>query len=143
MDLAISTSARRRSTPPIRRSARSQTLITRVRELTIQASSDTTSAEGRQSIAKEVRQLQRQLVQLGNTEVAGQAVFGGTKTNVTPYVVTTGDTVTYQGKHGNAVDRRRRKSDRPDSGSRQQHFYRRNHEYVRLSPGPAHRARKQ
>ncbi|HNV25590.1 MAG TPA: flagellar hook-associated protein FlgL, partial [Nitrospira sp.] len=74
-----------------------QTLITRVRELTIQASSDTTSAEGRQSIAKEVRQLQRQLVQLGNTEVAGQAVFGGTKTNVTPYVVTTGDTVTYQG----------------------------------------------
>ena len=74
-----------------------QTLITRVRELTIQASSDTTSAEGRQSIAKEVRQLQRQLVQLGNTEVAGQAVFGGTKTNVTPYVITTGDTVTYQG----------------------------------------------
>jgi flagellar hook-associated protein 3 FlgL len=54
-----------------------QNLITRVRELTIQASSDTTSAEGRQSIAKEVRQLQRQLVQLGNTEVAGQAIFGG------------------------------------------------------------------
>ena len=61
------------------------------------SSSDTTSAEGRQSIAKEVRQLQRQLVQLGNTEVAGQAVFGGTKTNVSPFVVTTGDTVTYQG----------------------------------------------
>ena len=74
-----------------------QNLITRVRELTIQASSDTTSAEGRQGIAKEVRQLQRQLVQLGNTEVAGQAVFAGTKTNVSPFVVTTGDTVTYQG----------------------------------------------
>lgn len=74
-----------------------QNLITRVRELTIQASSDTTSAEGRQSIAKEVRQLQRQLVQLGNTEVAGQAIFGGTKTDVQPFTITTGDTVTYQG----------------------------------------------
>ncbi len=74
-----------------------QNLITRVRELTIQASSDTTSTEGRQTIAKEVRQLQRQLVQLGNTEVAGQAIFGGTKTDVTPFTITTGDTVTYQG----------------------------------------------
>ena len=74
-----------------------QNLITRVRELTIQASSDTTSAEGRQSIAKEVRQLQRQLVQLGNTEVAGQAVFGGTKTDVQPFPITSGDTVAYQG----------------------------------------------
>ena len=74
-----------------------QNLITRVRELTVQASSDTTSAEGRQSIAKEVRQLQRQLVQLGNTEVAGQAIFGGTKTDVNPYTITAGDTVAYQG----------------------------------------------
>ena len=74
-----------------------QNLITRVRELTIQASSDTTSAEGRQSIAKEVRQLQRQLVQLGNTEVAGQAIFGGTKTDVQPFTITSGDTVAYQG----------------------------------------------
>ncbi len=74
-----------------------QNLITRVRELTVQASSDTTSAEGRQSIAKEVRQLQRQLVQLGNTEVAGQAVFGGTKTDVQPFTITSGDTVAYQG----------------------------------------------
>ncbi|MFZ1673307.1 MAG: flagellar hook-associated protein FlgL [Nitrospira sp.] len=74
-----------------------QNLITRVRELTIQASSVTTSAEGRQSIAKEVRQLQRQLVQLGNTEVAGQAIFGGTKTDVQPFTITSGDTVAYQG----------------------------------------------
>ena len=74
-----------------------QNRITRVRELTIQASSDTTSAEGRQSIAKEVRQLQRQLVQLGNTEVAGQAIFGGTKTDVQPFTITSGDTVAYQG----------------------------------------------
>ncbi|MDR4480356.1 MAG: flagellar hook-associated protein FlgL [Nitrospira sp.] len=76
-----------------------QNLITRVRELTIQASSDTTSAEGRQSIAKEIRQLQRQLVQLGNTEVAGQAIFAGTKTDVTPFTISSGDNVAY---HGNS-----------------------------------------
>jgi len=74
-----------------------QNLITRVRELTIEASSDTTSADGRRTIAKEVRQLQRQLVQLGNTEVAGQAIFAGTKTDISPFVITSGDTVTYQG----------------------------------------------
>jgi flagellar hook-associated protein 3 FlgL len=74
-----------------------QNLITRVRELTIEASSDTTSAEGRRTIAKEVRQLQRQLVQLGNTEVAGQAIFAGTKTDISPFVITSGDNVTYQG----------------------------------------------
>lgn len=77
--------------------SQTQNLITRVRELTIQASSDTTSAEGRGTIAKEVRQLQRQLVQLGNTEVAGQAVFAGTKTDVSPFVITSGDTVAYLG----------------------------------------------
>jgi len=76
-----------------------QNLITGVRELTIQAGSDTTSAEGRQSIAKEVRQLQRQLVQLGNTEVAGQAIFGGTKTDVQAFTISSGDTVVYQGNN--------------------------------------------
>ncbi|MCC2641805.1 MAG: putative Second flagellar hook-filament junction protein FlgL [Nitrospira sp.] len=77
--------------------SQTQNLITRVRELTIQAGSDTTSSQGRETIAKEVRQLQRQLVQLGNTEVTGQAIFGGTKTDVSPFVFTSGDTVAYQG----------------------------------------------
>jgi flagellar hook-associated protein 3 FlgL len=74
-----------------------QNLLTRIRELTIQARSDTTSAQGRTTIAQEVRQLHRQLVQLANTEVSGQAVFGGTETNTTPFVISSGDTVTYQG----------------------------------------------
>ena len=74
-----------------------QNLLTRLRELTIQARSDTTSAQGRTTIAQEVRQLHRQLVQLANTEVGGQAVFGGTETNVTPFVITSGDSVAYQG----------------------------------------------
>ncbi|WP_447603122.1 flagellar hook-associated protein FlgL [Nitrospira sp. Nam80] len=74
-----------------------QNVLTRIRELTIQARSDTTSAQGRTTIAQEVRQLHRQLIQLGNTDVGGQAIFAGTETNVTPFVISSGDSVTYQG----------------------------------------------
>jgi len=74
-----------------------QNLISRVRELSVQARSDTTSAQGRVTIAQEVRQLHRQLIQLANTEVSGQPVFAGTKTDVSPFVLGAGDSVTYQG----------------------------------------------
>ncbi len=74
-----------------------QNLISRVRELAVQARSDTTSAQGRATIAQEVRQLHRQLIQLANAEVAGQPVFAGTKTNAPPFVLGAGDTVSYQG----------------------------------------------
>lgn len=74
-----------------------QNLVSRMRELAIQARSDTTSAEGRTTIAQEVRQLHRQMLQLANTEVQGQALFGGTETNLTPFVISSGDTVAYQG----------------------------------------------
>lgn len=74
-----------------------QNIISRVRELAVQARSDTTSAQGRVTIAQEVRQLHRQLIQLANTEVSGQPVFAGTKTNAPPFVLGTGDTVSYQG----------------------------------------------
>jgi flagellar hook-associated protein 3 FlgL len=74
-----------------------QNLVSRVRELAVQARSDTTSAQGRATIAQEVRQLHRQLIQLANTEVAGQPVFAGTKTNAPPFVLGAGDAVSYQG----------------------------------------------
>ena len=74
-----------------------QNLISRVRELAVQARSDTTSAQGRVTIAQEVRQLHRQLIQLANTEVSGQPVFAGTKTNAPPFVLGIGDAVSYQG----------------------------------------------
>lgn len=74
-----------------------QNLISRVRELAVQARSDTTSAQGRVTIAQEVRQLHRQFIQLANTEVAGQPVFAGTKTNAPPFVLGAGDSVSYQG----------------------------------------------
>ena len=74
-----------------------QNLISRIRELAVQARSDTTSAQGRVTIAQEVRQLHRQLIQLANTEVAGQPVFAGTKTDAPPFVLGVGDAVSYQG----------------------------------------------
>jgi flagellar hook-associated protein 3 FlgL len=74
-----------------------QNLISRVRELAVQARSDTTSAQGRVTIAQEVRQLHRQLIQLANAEVNGQPVFAGTKTDAPPFVLGIGDTVSYQG----------------------------------------------
>ena len=74
-----------------------QNLINRVRELAVQARSDTTSAQGRLTIAQEVRQLHRQLIQLANTEINGQPVFAGTKTDAPPFVLGVGDAVFYQG----------------------------------------------
>jgi flagellar hook-associated protein 3 FlgL len=74
-----------------------QSLISRVRELAVQAKSDTTSAQGRMTIAQEVRQLHRQLIQLANAEVSGQPVFAGTKTDAPPFVLGAVDTVSYQG----------------------------------------------
>ncbi|MGE3152754.1 MAG: flagellar hook-associated protein FlgL [Nitrospiraceae bacterium] len=73
------------------------TVLTRVKELTIQAASGTTSAEQRATIAQEVRQLHRHLLQLANSELDGQAIFAGTDTDAVPYAVTTGDNVVYQG----------------------------------------------
>ncbi len=77
--------------------SQAQNLISRVRELAVQARSDTTSAQGRVTIAQEVRQLHRQLIQLANTEVSGQPVFAGTKTDAPPFVLGVGDSVSYQG----------------------------------------------
>lgn len=77
--------------------AQTTSTLTRIRELTIQARSGLVNADGRQAIAKEVRELDRHLLQLANSEVNGQAIFGGTKTDVPPYVLGIGDTVTYQG----------------------------------------------
>jgi flagellar hook-associated protein 3 FlgL len=74
-----------------------QNLLSRIRELAVQARSDTTSAQGRVTIAQEVRQLHRQLIHLANAEVNGQSVFAGTKTDAPPFVLGVGDAVSYQG----------------------------------------------
>lgn len=61
------------------------TLMQRIRELSIQASSDTLSSTERAYINKESSQLFRQLVALTNTEYKGDYIFSGTHTKTAPY----------------------------------------------------------
>ena len=60
----------------------------RIRELTVQASSDSITAADRALIADEVEQLISHLVQVGNTQFAGAYVFSGHRTDTPAYTVT-------------------------------------------------------
>ena len=73
------------------------TVLARIKELAVAARSDTNDAAARARIAQEVRQLQQQLVSLGNAQANGQYVFAGTKTDQPPFLMSAGDVVTYQG----------------------------------------------
>lgn len=61
------------------------TLMQRTRELALQASSDTMSGTERRYIQKEVDQLVRQMISLGNTNYKGDYIFSGTQTKVQPF----------------------------------------------------------
>lgn len=77
-------------------------VIQSVRELTVQASSDTLSDTDRAAIKTEVEELQKQAVQIMNTSYAGRYVFGGYSTGEEPYkLVTTdlGTAVTFKGQY--------------------------------------------
>jgi flagellar hook-associated protein 3 FlgL len=63
------------------------TLMQRIRELSIQASSDTLSSTERVYINKESSQLLRQLVALTNTQYKGDYIFSGTNTKTAPYQI--------------------------------------------------------
>jgi flagellar hook-associated protein 3 FlgL len=65
------------------------TLIQRVRELTIEASSDTQSADERKYINAEIEQLTRQLVALVNTKYKGDYIFNGQQTQLPPLNIAT------------------------------------------------------
>jgi len=67
----------------------SNTLLQRVRELSIQAASDTLSSKERVYLNKEVEQLTRQMVALVNTQYKGDYVFGGQQTKIPPIVMET------------------------------------------------------
>jgi flagellar hook-associated protein 3 FlgL len=73
------------------------TVLSRIKELTVRARSDTNTASERQLVAIEVRQLHRELVQFANAEVDGQHLFAGTKTDVAPFALVSGDDVQYLG----------------------------------------------
>ncbi len=73
------------------------TILSRLKELAVGARSDTNTANDRNVIAKEVRSLHRELLQLSNTEINGQRIFAGTNTGTDPFVLGSNDTVTYAG----------------------------------------------
>jgi flagellar hook-associated protein 3 FlgL len=73
-------------------------VMQRVRELAVQASSETVSAADRQIIAAEITALRDQLVSLANTtDVSGNYVFSGSKVRTQPFAENASGDLVYQG----------------------------------------------
>jgi flagellar hook-associated protein 3 FlgL len=60
-------------------------VLQRVRELTVQAASGTNPQAAEDAINSEIKQLYSQLVELGNSEFNGKHVFNGQLTDLAPY----------------------------------------------------------
>ena len=73
-------------------------IISRAREIAVQMANATQSAATRASAAIEVGHLIEQMVALGNSQVAGEYIFSGQKTNISPFTYdSVAGTVTYNG----------------------------------------------
>tara|TARA_B110000902_G_C14200971_1_gene547736 strand:- start:450 stop:1370 length:921 start_codon:yes stop_codon:yes gene_type:complete len=73
-------------------------VMQRVRELAVQANSDTLSTDDRKIIAAEVSALRDQLVSLGNTQdVSGNYVFSGSMVRTKPFADDGSGVMSYQG----------------------------------------------
>lgn len=76
-------------------------LLQRLRELAVQANNDVVGAEGRASIAKEVRERLDELLGLANTRGAdGNYLFSGFQGQVQPFAETSAGVFTYSGDQG-------------------------------------------
>jgi flagellar hook-associated protein 3 FlgL len=62
-------------------------VLQRVRELTVEASSGTNSAESLAAIKSEITQLTEQMITIGNSEFNGKQVFNGQQTDKKPYTL--------------------------------------------------------
>ena len=60
--------------------------LIRVKELIVQAANDTNTSDDRAKILEEIKQIRLQVQDLGNTKVAGDYIFSGTKTNTPLFV---------------------------------------------------------
>lgn len=76
------------------------TALSRVRELVVQGLNDTLGPTERRTIATEIEELGKQLLQLANTKTDGRYVFGGTKTSTPPFAETDAQRVVWQGGEG-------------------------------------------
>ncbi|WP_099159877.1 flagellar hook-associated protein FlgL [Virgibacillus ndiopensis] len=59
--------------------------LQKLRELAVQASSDTYDEEERKNIMEEATQLKEHLIDIANTKVNGKYIFNGTNTNKAPF----------------------------------------------------------
>lgn len=59
--------------------------LQKIRELAVQASSDTYSTEERESIQKEVKEIKQHLIDIVNTKANDKYIFNGTNTSEAPY----------------------------------------------------------
>jgi flagellar hook-associated protein 3 FlgL len=76
-------------------------ILIRVNELAVQGNSDTISAQGRDAIAKELRQHLQALMGVANTKDAnGEYLFAGHAVTTQPFVEAPAGTFTYQGDSG-------------------------------------------
>ena len=76
-------------------------LLQRIRELSVRANNDTSSASDRQSMAAEVRINIESLVYLANsTDANGEYLFSGFKTNTEPFADNGAGNFTYAGDQG-------------------------------------------
>lgn len=62
-----------------------QTVLSRLQELAEQGASETYDKMNREQISYEIRQMYSQLISLANTKFDGHYIFGGQKTDVSPY----------------------------------------------------------
>jgi flagellar hook-associated protein 3 FlgL len=77
------------------------TVMQRIRELTVQAGGGALSADGRKSIAKELEQREGELLNLMNTRNArGEYLFSGNLGKTEPFVRNPDGTYSYQGDEG-------------------------------------------
>lgn len=75
-------------------------IVQRARELAVKAGGGTLSGTDEQSIAAEINQLANQAIQIGNSNVGGQYLFGGSQTTTPPFTAVGGSSpssVTYSG----------------------------------------------
>ncbi|MHA7816861.1 MAG: flagellar hook-associated protein FlgL [Pseudohaliea sp.] len=73
------------------------TVVRRVRELAVQASTDTTGPDGRRLIAVELRQRLEELTAIGNSQSGeGEFIFAGAQSQTRPFALQ-GGAVTYAG----------------------------------------------
>jgi flagellar hook-associated protein 3 FlgL len=85
-------------------------VVQRARELTIYASTDTVTTEDRQSIAKEMKELRDELIDISRARLGNNYIFSGQKTDQEPFTIIeqpdgTIDTLTYNGDN-TSVSRR-------------------------------------